>query len=145
MAAAEVSQQGHGGVKAIADAAGLSRRTVERAMHELRSKSAACPDGRLRRPGGGRKALSVCTPGLVQALEELVDPMTRGDPMSPLRWTSKSTAKLAKELNARGHVVSARSVAKLASWKSSRLVLSPFALLFIVLKTSISSRSERPR
>ena len=136
VAAAEVRQHGHGGIKAIADAAGLSRRTVERAMHELRGKSAPCPDGRLRRPGGGRKALKVCTPSLVQALEELVDPVTRGDPMSPLRWTSKSTEKLAGELNAKGHVVSARSVAKL-------LVEAGYSLQSVRKKLEGSSHEHR--
>ena len=113
VAAAEVAQHGHGGVKAVADAAGLSRRTVERAVQELRGLSPRGPEGRLRRHGGGRKALGVGAPSLVDALDKLVDPVTRGDPRSPLRWTSKSTAKLAKERNAQGHVVSARSVAKL--------------------------------
>ena len=136
IAAAEVSQHGHGGVKAIADAAGLSRRTVERAVHELRGQCAPCPDGRLRRPGGGRKALSVCTPSLVQALDELVDPVTRGDPMSPLRWTSKSTEKLARELNAKGHVVSARSVAKL-------LVEAGYSLQSVRKKLEGSSHEHR--
>ena len=66
--------------------------------------------GRVRRPGGGRKPLTHHDPGLVAALESLVEPLTRGDPQSPLRWTCKSTAKLAAELKARGHPVSPRTI-----------------------------------
>jgi hypothetical protein len=113
IAAAEVAQHGHGGVRAVAQAAGLSRRTVERAIHELRVQPEALASGRLRRPGGGRKPLVADSPNLIAALDMLVDPVTRGDPMSPLRWTSKSTEKLAMELKSQGFAVSARSVAKL--------------------------------
>ena len=115
LAAAEAQALGHGGIKAVAHASGLSRRTIERAISESRPDSSRppCPDGRIRRPGGGRKSLPQKDPGLCAALELLVSPATRGDPMSPLRWTTKSTAKLAGELTASGHAVSARSVAGL--------------------------------
>jgi Rhodopirellula transposase DDE domain len=69
--------------------------------------------GRVRRPGAGRPPIAVSDPDLVAALDALVDPVSRGDPESPLRWTTKSTAKLAAELGAMGHRVSARTVAKL--------------------------------
>jgi Rhodopirellula transposase DDE domain len=110
LAAAEARALGHGGIKAVAQAFGLSRRSIERAMSE---SAPACPEGRIRRPGGGRKPLLVTSPGLAEALDKLVDPETRGDPMSPLRWTSKSTEKLAQELTSLGHPISAKSVARL--------------------------------
>jgi hypothetical protein len=118
-AATEARSLGHGGIKAVASACGLSRRSVERGLSELRSQQAAdnetvpLPAGRIRRPGGGRKALLANSPNLAAELERLVDSATRGDPMSPLRWTSKSTAKLAGELQANGYQISTRSVAKL--------------------------------
>lgn len=113
MAAAEARALGHGGIKTVALASGLSRRTIERALRELQpgANRAPCPEGRIRRPGGGRRPLTRHDPQLASALEKLVDPVTRGDPMSPLRWTSKSTAKLAAELTAAGHPVSASTVA----------------------------------
>jgi len=117
-AATEARSLGHGGIKAVAAASGLSRRSIERGLSELQSHAAGnetvpLPAGRVRRPGGGRKALLSNNPNLVAELERLVDSATRGDPMSPLRWTSKSTEKLARELQAGGHQISARSVAKL--------------------------------
>jgi Rhodopirellula transposase DDE domain len=116
-AATEARSLGHGGIKAVATACGLSRRSIERGLSELQSRAAGnetvqLPAGRVRRPGGGRKTLLSNNPNLVAELEHLVDSATRGDPMSPLRWTSKSTEKLAKELQAGGHQISARSVAK---------------------------------
>jgi hypothetical protein len=71
------------------------------------------PEGRARRPGGGRKTVLTKNPNIAAELERLVDSATRGDPMSPLRWTSKSTEKLASELRAGGYRISSRSVAKL--------------------------------
>jgi hypothetical protein len=76
-------------------------------------ESGAGPGGRVRGRGGGRPALADTDAGLIPALEALVDPATRGDPMSPLRWTTKSTAHLAGELTGRGHQVTARTVASL--------------------------------
>ncbi len=86
---AEARELGRGGVKLVAAAAGVSPDTVAKGLREL--ESGAAPTGRVRRPGGGRKALTATDPGLLAALEALVDPATRGDPMSALRWTSKST------------------------------------------------------
>lgn len=114
VALAEAKSLGHGGIKAVAQACGLSRRSIERVKAETsKSSRPPCPEPRVRRPGGGRKRLVEKEPGLLQALDELVDPATRGDPMSPLRWTSKSTAKLAGELNRAGYKVSANTVAGL--------------------------------
>ena len=115
-AAAEAMALGWGGASMVAAATGLSRTTVNVGVRELRER--AGPDAvpvvaRVRRPGGGSKPLAAVDPAIVAALDELVGPGTRGDPMSPLRWTLKSTAKLAAELTRRGHPVSARAVAAL--------------------------------
>lgn len=93
MLGAEARALGRGGVSAVARASGVSSPTVDKAVAELDEPVA--PSGRVRRPGGGRKRLTERDPGLVAALEALVDPATRGDPESPLRWTSKSTRQLA--------------------------------------------------
>jgi len=108
---AEAREVGRGGVKLVAAAAGVSPDTVAKGLREL--QSGAAPTGRVRRPGGGRKALTATDPGLLAALEALVDPVTRGDPMSALRWTSKSTRTLAGELTAQGHRVSSSTVGQL--------------------------------
>ena len=114
-AAAEARDLGWGGVTAVAQATGLSRTTITAGLHELdlpqpERESAAM---RVRRPGGGRQPLTAGDPGLLEALEALVEPVTRGDPESPLRWTCKSTRRLADELTRRNHPVAARSVAAL--------------------------------
>jgi hypothetical protein len=115
-AAAEADELGWGGVSAVATATGLSRTTITAGLHELRQR-ATQPDApispRIRRPGGGPKRLTELDPGLLPALEALVDPLTRGDPDSPLRWTCKSTRQLAVELNRQGHPIGPRSVAAL--------------------------------
>ena len=108
---AEARALGRGGAAAVARAAGVSRSTVDRGVVEL--AAGVVTDGRVRRPGAGRKLVEEHDPRLVAALEELVDPATRGDPESPLRWTAKSTAALAGELTGRGHQVSPRTVARL--------------------------------
>lgn len=114
-AAAEAREQGWGGVTLVAQACGLSRTTITAGLHELdlppsqRQAEAL----RVRRPGGGRRPLAQTDPELVAALERLIDPVTRGDPMSPLRWTCKSTRRLAEELASRHHPVSAPTVAAL--------------------------------
>jgi Rhodopirellula transposase DDE domain len=116
-AATEALALGWGGISAVATATGLSRNTIAAGVAEIgeRSRQAtpvpAVP--RVRRPGGGRKPLTETDPGLAEALEALVEPLTRGHPESPLRWTCKSTAKLAEELHRQGHAVSDRTVAKL--------------------------------
>jgi len=108
---AEARAIGRGGIKLVARVAGVSADTVGRGTGEL--EAGIEPDGRVRRKGAGRPAVERDDPGLVAALEALVDPGSRGDPMCPLRWTTKSTAKLAAELHAQGSAVSARTVARL--------------------------------
>jgi hypothetical protein len=114
-AASEALELGHGGLNAVAQATGLGARTIRRGCDELRHHHAPerPDDRRIRRAGGGRKPLQTHDPALVSALEALVDPTTRGDPMSPLRWTCKSTRKLAKALAGQGHKVSHTTVAQL--------------------------------
>lgn len=118
-AATEARSLGRGGIKTVAEACGLSRRSLERGLAELRTQETAGKGAvlmsaeRVRRAGGGRKKLLTKNPNLAAELERLVDSATRGDPMSPLRWTSKSTEKLASELRAGGCSISARSVATL--------------------------------
>src|SRR6266496_4563250 len=109
--AAEARALGHGGIRLVARAAGAREATVSLGVDEL--DSGAEPLGRARRPGGGRKRAADLDPGLRPALLALVEPQERGDPMSPLRWTTKSTRKLAAELTAQGHKVSADTVADL--------------------------------
>ena len=96
---------GHGGIRAVAQAAGVSETTVRKGVEEL--EAGAEPSGRVRRPGGGRKRAAVADPGLRPALLALAGPDMRGDPMSPLRWTTKPARKLAGELTRQGHRVPA--------------------------------------
>ena len=98
--AAEARALGHGGIRLVARAAGVREATVSLGVDEL--DSGAEPLGRARRPGGGRKRTADLDPGLVPALRALVEPDERGDPMSPLRWTTKSTRALADELTRQG-------------------------------------------
>lgn len=109
--AAEARGLGHGGIRAVARAAAVSETTVRKGVFELEAGEE--PLGRARRPGGGRKRLTDLDPGLRPALLELVEPDERGDPMSPLRWTVKSTRTLARELTQAGHKASADTVAGL--------------------------------
>jgi len=109
--AAESRSLGHGGVRAVAQAAAVSETTVRKGVFELEAGEG--PLGRVRRPGGGRKRVADLNPGLRPALLALVEPDVRGDPMSPLRWTVKSTRTLARELTRAGHRVSADTVAGL--------------------------------
>src|SRR3954454_15867865 len=104
---------GHGGVAAVAAAAGVSPTTVRRGVTELDSGAEPLPGGRVRRSGGGRKPVTEHDPELVAALLGLVEPNARGDPMSPLRWTTKSLRHLAAELTEQGHPVSAPTVGRL--------------------------------
>jgi transposase len=114
-AAAEALALPRGGISLVAAATGLSRTTITTGMRELRQPSAdPCVDPqRCRRPGGGRRMLEVHDATLSADLEQLVDPVTRGDPMSPLRWTCKSTRQLANTLQQQGHTVSHPTVATL--------------------------------
>jgi Rhodopirellula transposase DDE domain len=109
--AQEARLLGHGGVRAVAQAAGVSETTVRRGVFELEAGGDPLPAGRVRRPGGGRQAAEGKNPQLVPALLGLVEPDERGDPMSPLRWTAKSLRSLAGELTRQGHPVSAPTVA----------------------------------
>ena len=114
-AAAEARDAGWGGISLVARATGLSRPTIMAGLKELElsAKSRLVAAARVRSPGGGRRTLTQSDPGLLEALERLIDPATRGDPMSPLRWTCKSTAKLAEELTRQNHPVTDRTVAML--------------------------------
>jgi Rhodopirellula transposase DDE domain len=115
-AAAEAAALGSGGVTAVATATGLSRRTITAGVAEQQRQASGEADAPLRgmrRSGGGRKPLTQTNPMLRRDLESLVDPLTRGDPQSPLRWTGKSTRKLATALHALGHQVGERTVARL--------------------------------
>jgi hypothetical protein len=114
-AGAEARDLGRGGVSLVARATGLSRPTIMAGLRELQLPSAqrAVEGARVRRPGGGRRAIAESDPGLLAALEALVEPTTRGDPESPLRWTVKSMGKLAEELTRQNHPVSDRTVATL--------------------------------
>jgi len=109
----EARAWGWGGISAVARATGVSRARVSRAVSEIDEPTEVLPVGRVRRPGAGRKPLTETDPGLLEALDVLVDPVTRGDPMSPLRWTSKSTRTLAATLTVQGHPVSSWTVAQL--------------------------------
>ena len=114
-AAAEARDIGWGGITAVSQATGMSRMTITTGLQELDLPEnervvAGC---RIRRPGGGPKSLTETDPGLMAALEALIEPTTRGDPESPLRWTCKSTRNLADELTHQNHPVGARTVAKL--------------------------------
>src|SRR5579862_3890038 len=114
-AAAESRDLGRGGVTAVAQATGLSRTTILAGRSELvlPAKQRAAESLRIRRPGGGRRPLAETDPGLLSALEALIEPATRGDPESPLRWTCKSIRRLADELTRENHPVGAVTVAKL--------------------------------
>ena len=104
-AAAEAQALGYGGASLVSQATGISRSTIMRGRKETRARRGA-PEGRIRRPGGGRKSATSVDPRLTTALEALVDPGSRGDPESPLRWTCKSTRLLARELSAADHPAS---------------------------------------
>lgn len=114
-AAAEARELGRGGITAVAYATGMSRTTITAGCRELAlpAKQRRQEALRVRRPGAGRRSLAETDPGLLAALEAMVEPVTRGDPESPLRWTCKSTAKLAAELAQQKHPVSDRTVATL--------------------------------
>jgi Rhodopirellula transposase DDE domain len=124
-AAAEALVIGHGGITRAAAATGLDVRTLRAGLNELRGREAGQADplgpDRVRRPGGGRKRRTEEDPTLLRDLEALIEPLTRGDPESPLRWTCKSTEKLAAELRAQGHAVSPRTVADLLHQLDYRL------------------------
>ncbi len=114
-AATEARSLGRGGIAAVIAATGMSSATVNKGLSELeavQSGGAVLPPERIRRPGGGRKRATDKQPGLARALQRLVEPTARGDPESALRWTCKSTRKLADELSKQGFKVGSRTVAK---------------------------------
>jgi hypothetical protein len=115
-AANEAIRFGQGGIRAVAEALGMSQMTVISGVKELRADIDQQTDAttrRQRRPGGGRKALTSKHPGIVQTIEEIVDPATRGDPMAPLKWTCKSLENIREELIKDGHKVSTTSIGKI--------------------------------
>ena len=119
-AATEARSHGRGGIAAVARATGISEDTVGRGIRELR-EGVRLEAEQVRRRGAGRRALTVSDPSLLGDLEGLVDPDTRGDPESPLRWSSKSLGKLAGALVDAGHQVSDRTVGKLLKGLGFRL------------------------
>jgi hypothetical protein len=110
-AAAESRAIGYGGDSLVSSATGLARETIRNGRRELEQGTSL--EGRIRRPGAGRPGLEVTQPGIRAALEKLVDPVTRGDPTSPLRWTCKSKAKLAAAMVKAGWKISATKVGRL--------------------------------
>lgn len=107
----EAKAFGHGGIKIVSEISGISRTTISKGIKEL-AKSPA-NDGRARKKGGGRKPLVDKYPTLLKDLLELLESSTRGDPMSTMRWTSKSTRKLAEELCKKGYKICHNSISKL--------------------------------
>ena len=119
-AAAEAVSLGWGGIAAVARATGISDRTIRNGIQEINTPNALSAD-RQRRPGGGRKARENEQPKLLEALEKLVEPVTRGDPTSPLRWSCKSMRSLAGELKRQGFLVSHTKVGELLKRKGYSL------------------------
>ena len=111
-AANEARNLGHGGIAEVSRACGLSRKAIAKGIREIEAGTLP-PPGRIRQPGAGRKKITAHDPRLLGALERLVDPETRGDPESPLRWTCKSTRNLAAQLSRKKHPVSHMKVAQL--------------------------------
>ena len=110
-AATEAVSFGYGGIHLVCKATGLSTATVSKGIKEFRG--AAAPSDRVRNKGGGRKKSTIVQKGLLQAIEELVEPTAKGSPESSLRWTSKSTRKISNALQNRGYISSYRTVARL--------------------------------
>ncbi len=111
-AAAEARSLGWGGISAVAQATGISDRTIRNGIREIENPDLLPPD-RQRKPGAGRAAREQEQPDLIKALEALIEPVARGDPMSPLRWTCKSTRVLARELKSQGFQVGSTKVGEL--------------------------------
>ena len=124
-AAAEARSLGRGGISAVAVATGMARNTISAGIRELDAATLNAGPRWVRSPGSGRKRLAEHDPQLQKALGALVEPSTRGDPCSPLRWTCKSTRKLAAELSRPKRPVSHMTVARLLrqagySWQANR-------------------------
>jgi transposase len=116
-AAVEATIIGHGGITVVSRASGLSRTTIHQGLKELENNEKSPPTDkkRIRLKGGGRKPIFETDQTLLEDLERLVDPFTRGDPQSPLRWTCKSVRKLAEALQEKGHKIGRQKVADLLS------------------------------
>jgi transposase len=114
VAASDVEQLGRGGFTLIKEASGLDFKTLRRGLAELKinAKERLAPN-RVRLPGGGRKQLTQSDPQIINSIETLIEPETRGDPENPLRWTTKSTRRIASTLREFGHSIQHHSVAKL--------------------------------
>ena len=112
-AAVEAASLGRGGISAVSAATGMSRSTIQAGMREVAQPDSTETVRRVRRPGGGRKKRTEQDPKLLTALQALIEPTTRGNPQSALRWTCKSTRQLAKELTRQKHPVSAMTVSRL--------------------------------
>jgi len=111
-AATEARAIGYGGISLVARATGVSQRAIQVGLQEIRTGD-VLPEGQIRRPGGGRKSALFHQPDLQEILEGLVEPLTRGDPESALRWTCKSTCRLSQELSRLGYAAGSRLVAGL--------------------------------
>src|SRR4029434_1031165 len=107
--AREALARGRGGLKAMHELTGMSRPTIFKGVRELQQRKELTRD-RVRQPGGGRKRLEEADPGLASALERIMEENTAGDPMSLLRWTNKTTLRIAEELTRRAHSVSDETV-----------------------------------
>jgi transposase len=112
VAGAESLALDRGGISAVSRATGISRPVIRQGVAELKNPETALT-GRVRRPGAGRKRIAERDAAVIRDLERLVEPVTRGDPESPLRWTCKSVRRLAEELHRRGHIISYPVVAEL--------------------------------
>ncbi len=119
-AAVEAKALGRGGISVVSRATGMSRGTVRAGLRELVDPQ-PLPSTCQRHSGGGRKPHHVTQPGLRNALDQLIEPATRGSPINPLRWTCKSTRRLAKELRRQGFAVSASSVRRLLRQTGRRI------------------------
>ena len=144
MLGSEAAELGRGGIKTFAEATSAHPDTVARGVRELAGDPE--PQARVRGPGGGRKKLSESDPGLLARLKALVDPETRGDPMSLLVWTTKSTRDLAGALTAVGHPVSDRTVARMLASLGFSLQGTPRSPKAISMPTgTLSSVTLQPR
>lgn len=121
-AATEAEAAGYGGVSLVSRSTGISRRAIHVGLHELHANAGdAAPADRVRRSGAGRKRLTETQPGLLSALDALVEPTSRGDPDSPLRWTCKGIRRLAAELQRQGFTISPQKVGQLLAELDYRL------------------------
>ena len=107
--AVEAQEIGYGGISLVKEATGISRPTITQGLEELKEEEPLAYE-RIRKKGGGRKKITEKDLTLLKDLDEIIEPATRGDPENPLRWSSKSTPKLAEELNKKGHKVTQPTV-----------------------------------